>query len=156
MTWFMKLNVTLAKIQLKSKEYIIQIYRYLNHINLLKIIKQDILQEKIKFIERTQGAEFSLFIENIFTIESKESINNLDATTPSGLVKNVIEKKLLIEKLQDKMNQRLEILNQLLVNHAIRQNSHNINPPPLNIVKNNINLINPTFLRYLTFVIIIA
>ena len=56
------------------------------------MIKQEFELEKQKFDERTLGVEFSLFVENIFTIESKENQNNLEPTTPAGLVKNVIEK----------------------------------------------------------------
>ena len=56
------------------------------------MIKQDMEQEKVRFKERIQGAEMSLFIENIFTLNSKENKTNSDLSSPEGLVKNVIEK----------------------------------------------------------------
>jgi hypothetical protein len=56
----------------------------------------------------------------------------------------VLEKKALIEKLQEKMNQRLEIINSLLANHAMIQfNQNNVGTP--SIVKNNIKMINLNF-----------
>ena len=153
MIWFTKSKELKGKTQLKSKDKSWLLFRYLNHINLLKLIKQDIEQEKIKFKERTQGAEISLFIENIFTLNSKENKTNPDLSSPEGLVKNVIEKKLLIEKLQEKMSQRLEIFNQLLANHAIRQSAMNINNNTPNIIKNSIKLINPNLGKALIIVI---
>ena len=65
---------------------------YINHINLLKMIKMDIDSEKLKFKERIQGAEVSLFIENIFTIDKIESKPSCDFSDPNYVVQIVIEK----------------------------------------------------------------
>mmetsp|Transcript_1854 Transcript_1854/g.1784 ORF Transcript_1854/g.1784 Transcript_1854/m.1784 type:complete len:135 (+) Transcript_1854:871-1275(+) len=92
---------------------------YINHINLLKLIKEDIKEEKQKFKERLQGAEVSLFIENIFSVDYMETKTTSDPDELSNIVKNVMEKKNLIEKLQEKMSERLGVINNLLANHVI-------------------------------------
>jgi hypothetical protein len=112
------------------------------------MIKQEMDQNKNTFKERTQGVEFSLFIENVFVVEKPEQnvIEEYSSHNDAvSLVRNVLEKKQLIEKLQEKMNQRLDILNNLLANHAM-----NLPTPPAAsmtpiIVKNNIKMINPNF-----------
>lgn len=81
------------------------------------MIKENDGQEKSTFSERIQGAEVGLLIENIFTVETKEVINSSDSNELTEIVKNVIEKKNIIEKLQEKMSQRLGIINNLLTNH---------------------------------------
>lgn len=61
-----------------------------------------------------------------------------------SIVKNVIEKKVLIEKLQEKMNERLGIINNLLANHALIQGNPATNGVT-SVIKNDIRLINPNF-----------
>jgi hypothetical protein len=117
---------------------------YMNHINLLKMIKLDIENEKIKFKERIQGAEMSLFIENIFTVAKLESKPTMEFNNPESLVHNVIEKKMLIEKLQEKMTQRLDIINNMLANQGLIDG---IKPPGgalSNVVQNTLSSITPS------------
>ena len=94
---------------------------YINHVNLLKMIKLDIDSEKLKFKERIQGAEVSLFIENILTIDKIESKPSCDFSDPNAMVHHVIEKKQLMEKLYEKMTQRIDALNNMLANHSLIQ-----------------------------------
>ena len=116
---------------------------------MLKLIKEDLSEEKEKFSERIQGAEVSLFIENIFSVHSQDVKTSSDSNELSCIVKNVIEKKNIIEKLQEKMSQRLGIINNLLANHytahtvqvAQAEKIREVQQSP-NIVKNNIKLIN--------------
>ena len=83
------------------------------------MIKEDIKEEKQKFKERLQGAEVSLFIENIYSVDYMESKTTSDPDELTSIVKNVMEKKNLIEKLQEKMAERLGVINNLLANHVI-------------------------------------
>lgn len=108
------------------------------------MIKQDIEEEKARFKERIQGAEISLFIENIFTVDSAEVKSSGDESNLVGIVKNVLEKKVLIEKLQEKMSERLGIINNLLANHALIQGNTAANGVT-SVIKNDIRLINPNF-----------
>ena len=81
------------------------------------MIKEETGEQKSKFSERIQGSDVALLIENVFTVEAKEVINTSDSSELTEIVKNVIEKKNIIEKLQEKMSQRLGIINNLLTNH---------------------------------------
>lgn len=116
---------------------------YMNHINLLKMIKLDIENEKIKFQERVQGAETSLFIENIFTVAKLESKSTMEFNDPESLVHNVIEKKVLIEKLREKMTQRLDIINSMLANQSLINNIKPTNRALSTVVKSALSGITP-------------
>lgn len=113
---------------------------------MLKLIKEDLKEEKEKFKERVQGVEVSLFIENIYSIDHLETKATSDPDELASIVKNVIEKKNLIEKLQEKMSERLGVINNLLANHAVSNapqaepKAETLQTP--NIVKNSIKLIN--------------
>lgn len=115
---------------------------------MLKLIKQDIEEEKEKFKERIQGAEISLFIENIFSVDFKKPDGSNDNNTPASLVKNVIAKKMLIERLQEKCHQRLDIINNLLASHIEAPHTEKDESTP-GIVKNSIKMINPNFGKFL-------
>lgn len=103
----------------------------------MRIIKEEIEEERQKFTERIQGAEVSLFIENVFAVYSKESKPIAERSDLGTTVEKVLEKKNMIEKLQEKMNQRLDIINNLLANHVNMNTNVSASTTP-NIVKNNI------------------
>jgi hypothetical protein len=59
-----------------------------------------------EFIERIQGVEMSLFIENVFQVESKES-HASGLTGVDNVVKKVIERKDFIEEV-NKENENVQ------------------------------------------------
>ena len=93
----------------------------------------------------------SLFIENIFEVASHEVKAPSDASNPKALVANVLEKKALIEKLQEKMNQRLDIINNLLASHTMIQSTQNTSTAP-NIMKSNVKMVNLNFGNHLSLI----
>lgn len=117
---------------------------YMNHINLLKMIKLDIESEKLKFTERIQGAEMSLFIENIFIIDKSEPRPSDELRDPASLVQTVLEKKMLIEQLQEKMAQRLDVINNMLASHALPSHAKPVNRTQSEVVNNAMATISST------------
>lgn len=70
---------------------------YRNYLSLQNKIKEDIENDRHTFIERVQGAEMSLFIENVMSVASsslfaKHNDNNVDE-----MVKHILERKKFIE-----------------------------------------------------------
>lgn len=100
----------------------------------------------LSFNERLQGVEVSLFIENIFTVDIKESKRPTEDSSIASLVQNVLEKKTIIEKLQEKMTQRLDIINNLLANHAFLGNGSS--QTGANMIKNHINILGNSKLNF--------
>ena len=89
---------------------------YKNYILLQRKLKQEMESETKTFIERTQGAEMSLFIENVYTVASTssqtQSALNGDVDV---LVKQIFERKKLIEKVEkENENEESNFMNNVI------------------------------------------
>ena len=74
---------------------------YKNYILLQRKLKQEIDNETTTFIERVQGAEMSLFIENVYTASSTSIQNsNINGGDADNLANQIMERKKLIEKFE--------------------------------------------------------
>ena len=74
---------------------------YKNYILLQRKLKEENDRETSTFIERTQGAEMSLFIENVYKVaSSSEQTQNSFTGDVDLLVKQIFERKKLIEKVE--------------------------------------------------------
>ena len=70
---------------------------YRNYLLLQNKIKEDIENDRHTFIERVQGAEMSLFIENVMSVASSSLFAKHNDTNVDEMVKHILERKKLIE-----------------------------------------------------------
>lgn len=73
---------------------------YRNYLLLQNKIREDIEHERHNFIERIQGAEMSLFIENVMSVASASLLNKHDEGNLEEMVHHLLERKKLVESLE--------------------------------------------------------
>jgi len=78
---------------------------YRNYILLQSKIKEDIEHDRFHFIERSQGAEMSIFIENVMTVASSSIISKHDDSNLDDLVSHILDRKKFVEAL-DQENEK--------------------------------------------------
>jgi len=78
---------------------------YRNYILLQSKIKEDIEHDRFHFIERSQGAEMSIFIENVMTVASSSAISKHDDNNLDDLVSHILDRKKFVEAL-DQENEK--------------------------------------------------
>lgn len=88
----------LQDIKRMIKEDFSQEYR--NYLTLQQKIREDTEKGLFKFVERTQGAEMSLFIENIFFVEKGNVPSHYKGDNADDLVSQLLAKKQLIETVE--------------------------------------------------------
>ena len=73
---------------------------YRNYLLLQQKVREDTENGKSKFIERIQGAEMSLFIENIFNVDVSFISSHYKGDNADDLAKVLLERKKYIETLE--------------------------------------------------------
>ena len=77
---------------------------YRNYIFLQNKIREDVENDRNTFIERVQGAEMSLFIENVWSVTSSHSAEAHNYGDVNDIVQHILERKKMLET----MNQENE------------------------------------------------
>jgi hypothetical protein len=73
---------------------------YRNYLLLQNKIREDIENERHTFIERIQGAEMSLFIENVMSVASASLLEKHEEGNLEEMVHHLLERKKLVESLE--------------------------------------------------------
>lgn len=118
---------------------------YRNYIILQKKIREDVENEKHTFVERTQGAEMSLFIENVYSSTSSAfDFSNGNQGDIDSLVQMVFDRKKYIETVE-KEN---ETEHQNFMNNVIASISDNYTENAKNVpARRSVDVVNDTALR---------
>ena len=88
---------------------------YRNYLLLQQKVREDAENGKSKFIERIQGAEMSLFIENIFNVDVSFIESHYKGDNADDLAKVILERKKYIETLEkENRNQTKDFVDNII------------------------------------------